>query len=1784
MMKQRLLSLTGIVMVLFLVPGNGQGQTISLIPNAIPNGIASASGEQYHQRFDIHMGAGAIFKNQAFTITLPADVTYVTGSATGVTNGTGDARFSNQSAGQNVIFNTSGIVASQVFTVEFDVTTPAAFAGIATGTKADAVYACIFQPETGSNVNVPVAKHQNLRIQDVYFTAPLSRGPTEGPDSPHGDTTSAGGRFYKLEFPSALPDYSHTTTSGAVDAGGRPDTATDIAYTFYLSTDSTLVKRPLTLAPVSFFALLADPPSGPNLSGGGDGSRQNPRLIPATYIREDFTTAFSTNAADSVNGVISLAGTQDNTVYYVYALADPAQGRDPATWAGGAANTGGAKKGFDPTTLGAFSGGVFLGRSGPLLVKHPPEFVIAGWDYDDDGNDDFEATGVIQVASDINGMVSVLTNVKDNRNITVDTGLFEPKGTTLSTLGSGGSIPKAISTVSMLFLAEDADDPNNFQMNIILSTNSGLGVAELSGDGIASFDVASSFRVPGTDTLTTNHRSFSFDPITRDPVTSLITSFIPANTYNVYYVATDGTNRTVYQVSDDPFSTSPAYTTLTVAHSPNIAELDSYSLNDFGGDNDLDVVTGIDISQMYSTAVFTGGDDDGKNLSAGPAQRYVNIHWGGQGLDADIDVDDNATIDFYYSTRSDFNGAGKSLGHTPENSDGSDLLAAVAQGNNDTHLIGRTTEDPDGKFDDNFQWDLWTYVSPENTIPRSGVKYFIYALMNGGSTRRLVSFTEDGSTTLYQETGVAVGVNFQHPPYARVIEPSQDVTVSVDEPLNVIWEAVDVDNGILLGAAPANGRSAPNSRLDSPNLRILLSSIDLGEVTTWATLTSTVTQVNGSPPELWLANSTSGALADEIELNEGVDTAFVIQGNRMASSILNNGVGTKNLETNGGFGTSYYIYLAIDSGNTGTVAAQGDFDSFSVAVRAPGRVTFTGVAPDAAPSIARFITPTRLTAVSEELIKFPIIPDDGSATTSVEIVNIFLTVDATLFDAVDQDPVTAGIQPFTLGPNTVLSAANVSQAAYIDVNTGDLRLDFTYDVAAGLTFFDGQQILALANLRAKSITGGATAATTITLDNSGTRVSKMIDLPSTLGTGIPAPTQVDIVRRANVTGTVPLQGRPSSADTVTFVLREIGDFVPVSDSVFEAANDTDPNTAGVQVVSTGVNGDFTLSSVPTGRFVLTARVPRHLAGHDTLIIEGGLAQDVSGLQPTLDGAGVDRTELLAGDAAGFNDSTGASIPDNFIDGDDISAINGSLFLQLGETGFDTFADINRDKIVNAADRAFATANTTNNTGVSGIKPVYPTFKQAVATAGDNAEARLLISGYPTEEVNAGEVFDVTVAIEGAAAIRTYEFHLGFDPSKLAVEDVVPGSLFENYSADMAGKVREGDFGMVNSILGLTPVGASGEATLATIRFRAISRSSETMLELTDALLIDVDHEGAKPELAGEAMIVLSSKPIVYHDAAGQTIHGLVLADADPKVDFNDFVAFAQSFGTSAGMEAFDLRADFNGDDSVNFADFLMLSQSFGKIAVDAPSAKRAGKSVAPAGANGDATMTLKVDGEARMGEMLTLNAQIGQAQALTGWGLTVQYDPTRFEFVEAAAPEGNLLQSAGASDPLFLVHSDTPGEVTLASAVGGNLAASGEGNLAQLVFRPIGEFEDATFDIANGIVFDPSQLTNPVGVAEVLEVRAIPSAFALNQNFPNPFNPQTTISYDLAEAGQVHLQVYNVMGQLVKSLVSENQPAGRYQVVWSGNDAVGRQVASGIYFYRLNTSGFKAVRKLMLLK
>ena len=97
-------------------------------------------------------------------------------------------------------------------------------------------------------------------------------------------------------------------------------------------------------------------------------------------------------------------------------------------------------------------------------------------------------------------------------------------------------------------------------------------------------------------------------------------------------------------------------------------------------------------------------------------------------------------------------------------------------------------------------------------------------------------------------------------------------------------------------------------------------------------------------------------------------------------------------------------------------------------------------------------------------------------------------------------------------------------------------------------------------------------------------------------------------------------------------------------------------------------------------------------------------------------------------------------------------------------------------------------------------------------------------------------------------------------------------------------------------------------------------------------------------------------------------------------------------------------------------------------------------------------------------------------------------------------------------------------------------------------------------------------------------IRAIPSEYALSQNYPNPFNLSTNIKFALPIAGQVDLEIFNILGQRIRTLISDNMPAGFHQAVWDGCDETGKPVASGVYFTRLRSGEYLGYRKMMLLK
>ena len=93
-----------------------------------------------------------------------------------------------------------------------------------------------------------------------------------------------------------------------------------------------------------------------------------------------------------------------------------------------------------------------------------------------------------------------------------------------------------------------------------------------------------------------------------------------------------------------------------------------------------------------------------------------------------------------------------------------------------------------------------------------------------------------------------------------------------------------------------------------------------------------------------------------------------------------------------------------------------------------------------------------------------------------------------------------------------------------------------------------------------------------------------------------------------------------------------------------------------------------------------------------------------------------------------------------------------------------------------------------------------------------------------------------------------------------------------------------------------------------------------------------------------------------------------------------------------------------------------------------------------------------------------------------------------------------------------------------------------------------------------------------------------PTEFSLKQNFPNPFNPTTSIRYDIAETANAQLIIYNMLGQEVRTLVSGKQDVGYYEVSWNGLNDAGQPVATGIYIYHLQAGHYSKTMKMAFIK
>ncbi len=129
---------------------------------------------------------------------------------------------------------------------------------------------------------------------------------------------------------------------------------------------------------------------------------------------------------------------------------------------------------------------------------------------------------------------------------------------------------------------------------------------------------------------------------------------------------------------------------------------------------------------------------------------------------------------------------------------------------------------------------------------------------------------------------------------------------------------------------------------------------------------------------------------------------------------------------------------------------------------------------------------------------------------------------------------------------------------------------------------------------------------------------------------------------------------------------------------------------------------------------------------------------------------------------------------------------------------------------------------------------------------------------------------------------------------------------------------------------------------------------------------------------------------------------------------------------------------------------------------------------------------------------------------------------------------------------------------------------------AEYVF-PVVTWKEKDLDVE-----DPPDLDTPTGVLD--DIAGGPETFQLAQNYPNPFNPETEIRYDVPKNAHVKIAVYNMMGQLVKTLVDRQHVRGQYKIKWNGLNDQGQSVASGVYFLKMTSGDFLQVRKMALVR
>ena len=335
---------------------------------------------------------------------------------------------------------------------------------------------------------------------------------------------------------------------------------------------------------------------------------------------------------------------------------------------------------------------------------------------------------------------------------------------------------------------------------------------------------------------------------------------------------------------------------------------------------------------------------------------------------------------------------------------------------------------------------------------------------------------------------------------------------------------------------------------------------------------------------------------------------------------------------------------------------------------------------------------------------------------------------------------------------------------------------------------------------------------------------------------------------------------------------------------------------------------------------------------------------------------------------------------------------------------------------------------------------------------------------------------------------------------------------------------------------------------------------------------------------------LRGDPTVLLPSSGRE---LIAGDVsqDNEINEDDVNLIIAAWGTNATVDNFAL-ADINNDAIVGASDLTVTTSNFGNSqGFGAPPIyKIAGLRGGTPGARNDGAslelrpITVRPNRAVAAGEVIGIEVHGTNLQDLAGYEFRIDLDETRLRPLVDRVEKGDVF-SANPSGSVFDIRTDGGSVRVLSSRIGKYWSAAGEGSLARLWFEVLESGAEESLQLGEGVLLNTTYQQDQIQWSNSLFELLLPQQAALDVNYPNPFNPTTAIPFALhGPATDVRLQVYNLLGQRVRTLLSGPMGAGFHTIVWNGRDDAGREVAAGLYISELRTPEFRQTRKMSLIK